>query len=83
MQGLPSTLAFSLAKARMKSQKESQDRAAHRWLLATLFPETDVYAATIEAIHGTRATVQVEELCHWLSRYLSPALDEDRVKEQE
>lgn len=81
MQGLPSTLAFSLAKA--KAPKESQERAAHRWLLATLFQEPDVYAATIEAIKGTRATPQIEELCHWLSRYLSPALEDAPVRERE
>lgn len=69
MQGIASTLAFSLAKAKLGAAKRNDERDAHRWMLRTLFGVTDVREAAVNAITGQRAAPDLEEFCQWLSRY--------------
>lgn len=68
IQGIPATLAFSLAKAKFGAENKIE-RKAHRWLLGTFFPEDDVKAQTERAIIGERPTIRLQGLCIWLSRY--------------
>lgn len=71
MQGTASTLAFSLAKAKLGAAKRNDERDAHRWLARTLLRVDDVRDAAVNTITGERATSDLEEFCQWLSRFIA------------